>query len=123
MNEHRLERANSFIKEEFTLILRNAVADPKLQGLSITDVRLTPDRRIARVYVTSYLSQEDLEEAMPALEKAKGFFRGHLSHLLDWRFTPEIEFHIDRSWQRGERIDDILEEIAEERRGRSSEGE
>jgi ribosome-binding factor A len=123
MNEHRLERANSFIKEEFTLILRNAVADPKLQGLSITDVRLTPDRRIARVYVTSYLSQEDLEEAMPALERAKGFFRGHLSHLLDWRFTPEIEFHIDRSWQRGERIDEILEEIAEERSERNREGD
>lgn len=123
MNEHRLERANSFIKEEFTIILRNAVADPKLQGISITDVRLTPDRRVARVYVTSYFSPEDLEEAMPTLEKAKGFFRGHLSHLLDWPFTPEIEFHADRSWQRGERIDEILEEIAEERERRSSEGE
>lgn len=123
MNEHRLERANSFIKEEFIIILRNAVADPQLQGVSITDVQLTPDRRIARVYVTSYLSPEDLEEAMPALEKAKGFFRGHLSHLLDWRFTPEIEFHADRSWQRGQRIDEILEEIAKERERRNSKGE
>ncbi|MFP3896794.1 MAG: 30S ribosome-binding factor RbfA [Anaerolineales bacterium] len=123
MNEHRLERANSFIKEEFTLILQNAVADPQLRGISITDVQLTPDRRIARVYVTSYFSPEDLEEAMPALEKAKGFFRGHLSQLLDWRFTPEIEFHADRSWQRGERIDEILEEIAEERERRNNKGE
>ncbi|MEA3408211.1 MAG: 30S ribosome-binding factor RbfA [Chloroflexota bacterium] len=123
MNEHRLERANSFIKEELTIILRNAVADPRLQGVSITDVQLTPDRHVAQVYVTSYLSQEALEQAMPALEKAKGFFRGQLSQLLDWRFTPEIRFHADRSWQRGQRIDTILQEIAEERARQNSKGE
>jgi len=54
MLPYRRERAGEFIFEELTLLLHNAVRDPRVQAITITGVDLTPDRRIARVYVACY---------------------------------------------------------------------
>lgn len=114
MTGHRIERANSFIQQELTLALRNLVRDPRVEPLTLTEVRLTPDRRIARVYVACYSGEEALMEGMEGLDSAKSFLRRHLAQLLHWRFTPELEFRTDRSWEHGARIDALLEQIAEE---------
>jgi ribosome-binding factor A len=114
MITHRRERGGSFIKEELTLLLRNALQDERVHGVSIVDVDLTPDRRVARVYISSYESEESLQLALQGLEHAKGFLRRGLAGVLHWPFTPHLEFRVDRSWQHGERIDALLDQIAEE---------
>jgi len=111
---YRRERGNSFIKEELTLLLRNAVRDPRVAPLTITDVELTPDRRIARVYVACYEGEEALQEGLKGLESAKGFLRREIGRVLRWRFTPELEFRVDRSWEYGAKIDALLEKIRQE---------
>ena len=108
MPTYRRERAADFIKEELTLMLRNSVADPRVQSLIITDVNLTRDRHIARVFVACYDGEDALKEGLEGLEHAKGFLRRELSQLLPWRFCPEIEFRADRSLQYGSRIDALL---------------
>lgn len=120
---YRRERAGGFIQEELTLLLRNAVRDPRVAPVTITDVELTADRRIARVYVACYEGEEALQEGMEGLESAKPFLRQRLSQVLHWRFTPEIEFHVDKSWEYGRRIDAILEEINEDERPSDEQGE
>ena len=111
---YRRERGDSFIKEELTLLLRNAVRDPRVAPLTITDVELTPDRRIARVYVACYEGEEALQEGLKGLESAKGFLRREIGRVLRWRFTPELEFRVDRSWEYGAKIDALLEKIRQE---------
>ena len=111
---YRSERAASFIKEELTELLRGAVRDPRVQTLTITDVDLTRDRRIARIYVACYSGEEALKEGLAGLESAKGFLRHEISQLLHWPFSPALEFRIDRSWDYGNRIDAILGAIATE---------
>ena len=119
----RRERAGGFIQEELTLILRSAVKDPRVALVTITGVELTADRRIARVYVASYTGEEDLREGLHGLESAKSFLRQRLSQVLRWRFTPEIEFRVDRSWEYGERIDSLLKELGENERATEEQGE
>ena len=119
----RRERAGSFIKEELTLLLRNAVQDPRLSEISIVDVDLTPDRRLARVYVTCYAGEQTLRDALAGLESAKGFLRRGLAQVLHWHFTPHIEFRVDRSWEQGEHIDSLLDQIAEERAAQEKDNE
>ncbi len=114
MTSHRIERANSFILQELTLALRNQARDPRVEPLTLTEVRLTADRRMARVYVACYSGDAALEEGLVALEAAKGFLRSHLAQHLHWRFTPDIEFRADHSWEQGARIDALLEQIAQE---------
>lgn len=112
-NPYRRERAGAFILEELTLLLRNAVRDPRVASITVTDVELTADRRIARVYVSSYEGDEALHEGLAGLESAKPFLRQRLGQVLHWRFTPELEFRVDNSWQYGNRIDAILKDIRE----------
>jgi ribosome-binding factor A len=119
---YRTERAGAFILEELTRLLMNDVRDPRVAAITITDVELTRDRRIARVYVACYSGEEDLHAGLAGLESAKGFLRHGLSQVLHWRFTPEIEFRIDRSWEYGNKIEALLDAIDEEDEGGVDEG-
>lgn len=112
---NRKERADSFIQQELTVILRDKVRDPRVDSLTITEVSLTKDRRVARVYVASFEDEETLNEGLKGLESAKGVLRRELAQLLHWPWTPELLFRIDHSWQYGERMDQLIERVREER--------
>ena len=114
MRSYRLERASSFILQEVTNLLRNSVRDPRLEPLTVTDVELSRDRRIAHIYVACYSGEDVLKEALEGLASAKGFLRRELGQLLRWRFTPELDFRVDRSWQYGAKIEALLETLAQD---------
>ena len=114
MNTYRKDRANTFIQEELTLALARQVKDPRTSNLSITAVELTQDKRVARVYVSSMSGEEDLREGLEGLQSAQGVLRHHLSQVLHWRFTPHLEFRVDRSLEYGSRIEALFKAIADE---------
>jgi len=111
---YRRERAGNFIKEEITLLLQRTLDDPRIQSLVVTDVDLTQDRRVARVYVACYTGETDLQQGMEGLESAKRFLRRELAEVLAWRFTPELEFRADHSWENGRRMEELFEQVAQE---------
>jgi ribosome-binding factor A len=114
MPTYRRERASSFIQEQIILLLQNVVHDPRVDSVTVTEVSLTPDRRVARIYVASYSGEEALQEGLQGLESAKGVLRKELSQILHWRFTPYLEFRPDRSWEYGARIDALFDQLAQE---------
>lgn len=120
---YRRERAGGFLQEELTLLLRTAVKDPRVTAVTISSVEMTADRRIARVYVTCFTGEDDLKAGLQGLESAKAFLRQRLGQILRWRYTPELEFRVDRSWEYGERIEAILKEIGENERAGNEQGE
>jgi len=115
MLTHRKERAETFIREELALMLQNEVKDPRVAPLIVSEVSLTKDRRLARIYVSCYAGEEALQEGMEGLRSAQGFLRSRLGQLLHWRFTPELEFLADRSWEYGAKIDKLFEQLEQER--------
>ncbi len=117
MPSHRKDRAGTFIQEELTGMLMGAVRDPRVQPLTITGVDLTPDRRLARVYVACYDGEEALKQGFEGLESCKGFLRRELARLLHWQFTPELEFRVDRSLEYGNRIETLLNSLKKDEAG------
>lgn len=99
-------------------MLLNEVRDPRVALLTVSDVSLTKDRRIARIYIQCHSSEEDLQEGLAGLESARGYLRSRLGQLLGWRFSPEIEFRIDRSWEQGEKMDRLFDQLEQDRRER-----
>jgi len=93
------------------MLLGSVIADPRVHALLITDVDLSADRRIARVYVSCYDEAADFEEAKRGLESATPFLRRELGEILGWRFAPELVFRVDRSLQRGVRLDKLFKEL------------
>ena len=102
-------------------MLQTEIDDPGLVPLVITDVDVTKDRRIARVYVAAYTGEEDLQEGLKALARAKSVMRSRIAEALQWPFAPDLEFRPDRSIQHGQRVDEILAQLERERLERDAE--
>ncbi len=96
------------IRQSLAELLERAVKDPRIGFATVTEVHLTGDLRLARVYVSILGGEERREQGMEGLTAAKNFLRHELAQRLRLRYTPEIEFHLDRSQEFSDRIDELL---------------
>jgi ribosome-binding factor A len=101
------------MRKEIADLLEKRTEDPRLQGLTVTAVEVSPDLRQAFVYVSALAGIEGSREALAGLEHAKGFIRHELAGRLDLRIVPELAFRWDASLETGERISRILDELAQ----------
>ena len=92
-------------------IISYDLKEPKVTGLvSVTRVKVTPDLRYAKVWV-SILNAKNTEETLEGLKKSAGFIRAELAKRINLRYTPELSFVIDDSLEYGAKIDNILKEL------------
>ena len=77
--------------------------------ISVSEVRVSPDLSIARIYL-SIFPQDKVETTMTLIEENAHRFRGELGALErhQLRIIPEIHFHLDTTIDRMERIDELL---------------
>lgn len=113
----RPARVGERIREELCLLLLRKVNDPGLAPITVTEVSVTPDLRIAHVNYSALVAPEERPAVAKALRRSSGFLRRELGHLLGLRYAPELQFHYDNSFDRGARIDAILRGIPEGQEG------
>jgi ribosome-binding factor A len=113
----RPARVGERIREELSLLLLRKVNDPGVAPVTVTDVSVTPDLRIAHVNYSALVPPEERPAVAKALRRSSGFLRRELGHLLGLRYAPELQFHYDDSFDRGARIDAILRDIPEGKEG------
>ena len=111
---NRPERVAQRIKRETADILETTLRDPRLGGMvTVTDVEVTHDMGMARIYVSILEEGKAREQALQALASAAGFVRRQLAPRLGLREVPELRFVLDTSIERGARVEDILRRLAE----------
>ena len=93
----RSDRIADLIKVEISQVLSKEVKDPRVHGITVLNVLLTPDMKKADILISqsNSFNEIDSEEVKIGLNKAKGFIRKKLSHNLNLRRTPEIFFKIE----------------------------
>lgn len=107
----KAEKISGIIQKEVSEIIQFQLKDPKIGFITITDVTVTNDLSIAKVYV-SFLGQKAREEAgMKALMRSKGFIRSELAKRMTIRKVPELNFFIDDALERGNKIETIISKI------------
>ena len=111
----RPKRVAEAIKNELSVLLLQKVRDPRLQGVSISKVEITPDLKRAKIYFV-LPGDRDKGKAKKGLEKAKGFFRSQLASRMNLRYTPELVFFHDRHNEETERLDEIFRQLAGDRK-------
>ena len=111
MSTTRLQKVGRVIKKELSRIIREEMNDPRLGFISLTEVKVSPDMHTAHVYVSVFGTPEEQSTTILALDGARGFLRTALGREVNMRFTPELEFHLDRSIERGARIFELLKEV------------
>ena len=107
----RAERVADQIRMEVADILMRKIKDPRVRAVTVTDVELTSDLRIARVFVTALGSEEETKDTFAGLTKASGFVRSELGRRLSLRYLPEVVFVKDLSGPRGDRVLQLLEQL------------
>lgn len=110
----RTDRLGSQIREVLATALMRESREEILRKIVITDVEVTSDVSLARVYWTALPGLSDAEPALVtvALARANGFLRGKVGEVIRARVTPELRFFHDDALDRGRRIDAILYDIA-----------
>jgi ribosome-binding factor A len=116
MASPRTGRVGDQIRVEIADLLARVVQDPGIGFLTITDVKVTPDLQQARVYYTTLGDEKARKESRRALERVTPFLRRQIGQRLRLRRVPELQFFFDESVERGDRIEQILQELSQERR-------
>ncbi|MCL4491919.1 MAG: 30S ribosome-binding factor RbfA [Nitrospirae bacterium] len=106
----RSQRLSILLREEIADIIMRRVKDPRIGFVTVTDVELSEDLKIAKIFI-SVLNEEDKDTTLEILNSAKGLVRSEISKRVRVKFIPAIEFRIDKSIEHGDRIDRLLREI------------
>jgi ribosome-binding factor A len=116
-NDRRVSRVSELIKREISQMLLHGLKDERVGAgmISITDVDVSGDLQHAKVFVSIYGSDEARAETMAGLKAVTGQVRSELGRRIRLRRTPEIIFVEDRSFDRGNRVLSLINEISQKR--------
>ena len=106
MGQYRMERLNAQLREEISkIILHGDVKDPRVSTfLSINRVEVTSDLGYAKVFVSSFLSDSQLEKGVDGLNSAAGFIQSSIAKKMRLRQFPKFTFVVDSGMKSGFRI-------------------
>lgn len=115
MGSIRVNRVGEQLKKEISSIIRNDLKDPRVGFITVTDVEVSGDLQIAKVFVSILGSEEQRQTSMKALRSASGFIRNEVGKRIRLRLTPEIHFELDTSLDYSSKIQKVLREIHSEK--------
>ena len=113
---HRHERVGEEIAHEINAMLAGERKDPRLEGMVVvSEVRVQPDMKHARVYVNVRGTNKEQSDAIKALDHASGYIRSELIERLQLRRLPDLHFTLDLSQEHVERIEQLLKEVKKDK--------
>ena len=111
MKNNRLERVNSELQKELSMIINNELRDPQITSMiGVSEVDVAPDLANAKVYLSVYGG--DAQDTLNRVKGAGSFIRGRLSQKIRLRITPRLDFYLDNSQAYGQKIDELLNNIS-----------
>ena len=113
---HRHERVGEEIAHEINAMMAGELKDPRLEGNVVaSEVRVQPDMKHARIFISVQGSEKERADAIKALEHASGFIRSELVERLQLRRVPELHFTLDLSQEHAERVEQLLKEMKKDK--------
>jgi len=104
----RSERIADRIREELSEMLISEISDPRLLGVSITDVTVDRELTLAHIYFSALEGEERAKEVLEGFHHAQGYFRRELSRRIALRVFPRLSFHWDPTFERAEKIERLI---------------
>lgn len=120
MEGHRAERISEALREELDELIGYEMSDPRVEGVSVSEIVLSPDGKKAVIRVACKGDEAAQKAAVAALEHARNFIKSELLQRLQMYRVPDFRFEIDVEAEVGGKIDFLLRRI---KRGRPRDGE
>ena|SRR5215203_851567 len=115
MSSRRPERVRGLLQETVAEILLREVKDPRIEGVTLTGVDITPDLKLAKIYFST-LQPENHEAALAGLKSAAGYIKREIAIRLQLRHTPELRFLYDTTLEKANRLESLLRQVEQEKR-------
>lgn len=125
MNEIRLKRVESLIREKVSfLIMMGEVKDPRVDAsITITQVKAAKDLVSARIWVSSFGGEEATKRAVKGLTNAAGFIQSRLGKEIHMRHTPRLFFSADNSIRDSLVVNRLIDEAVSQDSSHGSDGD
>ena len=107
----RPERLAEAMKDEIAEVVGFELDDPRIETATVTEVRVAEDLRDAKVYVVVEGDENEVKEALKALQHAAGFVRQQVAMNLSLRYAPHLHFVRDTAEENAVRIGNILNDL------------
>jgi ribosome-binding factor A len=105
----RAERISMKLQQAITELLTKKISDPRIEMATVSQVKMTPDLRLASVYVTVFGDEARIAETLAGFKKSKGFIKKHIAPQLGLKYMPELRFFHDDSFDKAARMDALIE--------------
>jgi ribosome-binding factor A len=115
MKNVRQQRVTELLYQELSIMISNELEDPRLSLLTVTGVQVSKDLRNAKVFISHQQEDVSREEMLKRLRRATPFLRGQLAERCSLRLVPELFFYYDDTPEKVGRVQEILQQIAQER--------
>lgn len=112
----RLQRIADRIRQELSEMVIKEISDPRLDGISITDVKVDRELAYADIFVSAIEGSSRSKEVINGLEHASGFIRKSLSDRIELRVFPRLRYHWDPTPERADHIETLLASIRDEKK-------
>ena len=108
VSKTRLTKISDRIREELSEIILMESNDPRLKGVTVTDVEVDKELAYAEVYVCALEGKSRSKEVLEGFEHAQGYLRSELAHRMDLRTFPRLRFHWDPTFENEDHIERLL---------------
>jgi len=110
----RLQKIADRIREEVSEMLIMEMTDPRLAGITVTDVNVDRELAYANIYVSALEGSERADEIVSTLYHAKGFIRSKLAARIELRVFPHLRFYWDPTPEKADHIERLLNSLRDE---------
>jgi ribosome-binding factor A len=111
MSKKYEKRVSELVRERLATLIERRLSDPRVSGVTVTDVEVSSDTRVAKVFYSLIGDEQAKQQAALGLESAAGWLRRELGLNLHTRHTPELIFEYDPSLEHGARMSQLLDEL------------
>lgn len=106
-------RINTQLQRELSELLVEVLTDPRVNGVSITQVDVAPDLRNATILISSLKTDDELAKSVTALNHAGPLLRKHLGSRLRLRCTPQLHFRADAQLRQADRLTQLIRDAVQ----------
>ena len=114
MSTRRTQRVAQSLKQAISQIVLFELSDPRMEFCTITDVRVSPDLKVAEVDVSIAGNEATQNKCFKAIEHARGYIQKSASKMVRMRYCPTFKFHLDKSVTQIAEISELLRKTREE---------
>jgi len=123
MTSRRVLKAAEAIREVVSMAILTDLRDPRIQGVTVTFVEVSPDMRVAKVHVSIMGSDAAQKLCLKGLQSSAGFLQQKVSKRIDTRYTPVLRFELDMGVKKSIAIAKTLSEVLPEEQPPDDDGE